>query len=106
LAGSRARDGALRRPAPLKFSTRGDYFNASDAAIENANECWDAICNKNRLLQDRVRRPSLVIALHTTPATPTRANQDEGETKMAKKTLKKAKKIEATKPLMVPIGKR
>jgi hypothetical protein len=85
--------------APLKFSTGGDYFNARSAGFQATKKCRNRIRNKNRTLQDCVRPPSLAIALHTTAATPTRANQTRGN-KMAKKTLKKAKKIEATKPLV------
>jgi hypothetical protein len=45
------------------------------------------------------RRRSLAIALHIHGQMPNRANQ-RGGNKMAKKTLKKSKKIEATKPLL------
>ena len=47
----------------------------------------------------------MAIALHIHRQMPNRANQ-RGGNKMAKKTLKKAKKIEATKPLLAFAGKK
>jgi hypothetical protein len=48
---------------------------------------------------------TLAVALHISTAMPIRANQ-ERENKMAKKKLKKSKKLQATKPLLVPFGKK
>jgi hypothetical protein len=74
----------------LKFSTAGDYFNARSAGCTETRSCSDAICKKNRLLRAWVRRPSLATALHTTAATPTRANQTRGN-KNGKEDLEEGK---------------
>lgn len=88
------------RPGSLKFSTDGDYFNVPSAGFKKTLQQSKVICNKKRTLQDGWGPAGLATALHTMAATPMGANQTRGN-KMAKKTLKKAKKIEATKPLMV-----
>jgi hypothetical protein len=84
----------------LKFSTGDEYFNAGRAGVDRAafspgghvqEKQAFAVLNVTEQFGD-------CVAYKTSDARLGQINR--GGNKMAKKTLKKAKKIEATKPLI------